>query len=287
MKINTTDTGGLTGKTGNDLLSKTNSFDSLEIFSSPAWSQDSCDSPSPSIYSRDMCPVTIGSPSSLHEAVVIPLLSPSKNTPDESLSHYSITTVGSSNIPLDFMGPKTITVNFECDDMSDVSDEADSPMIISDEHHIIEWKFKAPDDRAGWYTGPLLNKEVPHGRGTCVLESGDRYDGPFDKGDMHGPSATFMESNGNIYRGDFFNNLPDGFGTYQTSSRRYVGKFECGKPHGDGTLYYLDGSIDFAGRWVDGEQVVDIEGSGLDTLSELVAPASLAYFIDALTLREH
>jgi hypothetical protein len=35
------------------------------------------------------------------------------------------------------------------------------------------------------------------------------------------------------------------FGELQTSSRCYVGKFECGKPHGNGTLYYHDGSIDF------------------------------------------
>lgn len=264
--IKTTDTSRLSGTTGSEVLSKTNSFDSLEIVSSPAWSEDSSDSPTQSVCSSDVCPATIRSPSSLNETVVIPLLLPSNDAPDASVRHPSIMTLGS------FMGPKMITVSFECDDMSGVSDEADSPRIISDEQHIIEWRFKSPDCRVGWYTGPLLNSEVPHGRGTCVLESGDKYDGPFDKGDMHGPSATFIESNGNIYRGDFFNNLPDGFGTYKTSSRRYVGKFECGKPNGEGTLYYPDGSIDFVGRWVDGEPVVDIEGRSLDTMTKLISP---------------
>jgi hypothetical protein len=286
-KTNTTDTGELSATIGSELLSKTNSFDSLEILSSPAWSEDSCDSPNQSVCSRDVCPETISSPSSLHETVVIPLLAPSKNHRDASVRKPSIMTLESLNTLSDFMGPKTVTISFECDDMSGVSDEADLPMIISDEQHIIEWRFKSPDNRVGWYTGPLLNKEVPHGRGTCVLESGDKYDGPFDKGDMHGPSATFIESNGNIYRGDFFNNLPDGFGTYKTSSRCYVGKFECGKPHGNGTLYYHDGSIDFVGRWVDGEPIVDIEGRGQDTLTTLIARASLGNFIASFTPRQH
>lgn len=106
---------------------------------------------------------------------------------------------------------------------------------------------------------------------------------PIQLSEIHGPSsATLVKSDGTIYKGSVFNNLPHGYGTHRTPSRLYVGKFACGLPHGEGTQYYLDGSIDFEGQWVFGEPVVDIDKLDLAMLVELLHPMSLEDFLGAI-----
>ena len=114
------------------------------------------------------------------------------------------------------------------------------------------------------------------------MDNGDKYEGPFYHGKMHGPSATLYKTDGSVYKGDVFNNLPHGFGTQRTLCRRYVGQFECGLAHGKGTLYYLDGSIEYDGEWVLGETVVSLEQLDPVMLSELVAPVPLNQFFEEI-----
>jgi hypothetical protein len=125
--------------------------------------------------------------------------------------------------------------------------------------HIIEWELQSPEMTSGWYEGQLVNNEIPHGKGTFSFANGDKYEGSFDMGAIHGPNAVYTEADGSVYRGEFQNNLRHGQGNYLTPRRRYIGSFEYGKPHGQGTQFYLDGSVDFEGDWVFGEPYLDVD----------------------------
>mmetsp|Transcript_29981 Transcript_29981/g.49500 ORF Transcript_29981/g.49500 Transcript_29981/m.49500 type:complete len:379 (+) Transcript_29981:44-1180(+) len=158
--------------------------------------------------------------------------------------------------------------------------------VAVEEVHMIEWEIQYPEEMiSGWYQGPLLNNEIPHGRGIFSLANGDKYEGSFDMGSMHGLNAVFTEADGSIYRGEFQNNLRHGRGKYLTPCRRYVGEFEYGKPHGEGTQFYLDGSVDFEGSWVFGEPSVEVaidDCEMRDILEELSDGTSLNNIVMAL-----
>lgn len=150
----------------------------------------------------------------------------------------------------------------QSDKRSDVKDAQDSFSTASNSSgaapmDFIEWTV---DGRTGLYGGNMTKDRVPHGRGTIVFTNGDKYEGPFKDGNMHGLDAVFTRSDGRgKYKGEFQNNKRHGHGEYKTKSRFYVGQFESGKRHGEGSQYYLDGSIDFDGRWIRGEPEIDID----------------------------
>jgi hypothetical protein len=122
----------------------------------------------------------------------------------------------------------------------------------------IEWTITTPFVQKGQYVGPVSDGDLPHGVGRFLFSNGDEYDGPFHMGEMHGPGAMVTEADGSVYKGEFQQNLRHGCGEYTTESRRYVGQFEHGRKHGDGALYYLDGSIDFEGGWLFGQPMLNI-----------------------------
>jgi hypothetical protein len=253
---------------------RAHSFDSMDAFSS-ASSGVQPDSKMISLQKTETAAESLSS--SLKKLTSITLSSP------ESISDAS-TQVSSVLTTCSEVGTRDVTAiedNNCFDDMSVISAETDLHGVDEVEKHIIEWEFTPT--MAGWYSGPLLDQSIPHGRGSCVLDNGDKYEGPFHEGKMHGPSAELIKSDGTVYKGDVFNNLAHGYGTYRTSRLRYVGQFECGMPHGQGAQYYLDGSIDFEGQWTFGETVVGLKELDLDMLTELVHPISIESFISAMT----
>lgn len=253
--------------------SRANSFDSMDAFSS-ASSGVQADSKMISLQKTDTVAASV--PSSLKKLTSITLHNP-ESISDESTQASSVLTACSAAASHDI----SATEDNNCfDDLSVISAETDLHGVAAVEKHIVEWEFTP--NMAGWYSGPLMDNSIPHGRGSCVLDNGDKYEGPFHEGKMHGPSAELIKSDGSVYKGDVFNNVPHGYGTYRTSRRRYVGQLEFGIPHGQGAQYYLDGSLDFEGQWIFGETVVGLEELDIEMLAELVNPMSIEAFIAAM-----
>lgn len=252
---------------------KTNSFDSLDALSSAS---SGIRPISKMILLQKTGTTDACIPSSMKDLSSMTLSPPQSAKSDESTQASSVATTCS--VSTQRMAPKLDKVCF--DDMSAMSAESVLYTIDSVEKRVMEWEFTS--SMIGWYSGSLRDDSIPHGRGRCVLTNGDQYEGPFHEGQMHGPSATLTKADGSTYTGDVFNNLPHGYGTYRTPNRIHVGKFERGVPHGEGAQYYLDGSIDFEGRWDLGETVVDVNELDFEVLAELVAPMSLEDFLEAI-----
>jgi hypothetical protein len=278
-KVKNIETDGVSCQIVSDVhqRSKANSVDSMDALSS-ASSGIHAASKTISLQQTNAAAAFI--PSSQKALSSMTLSAPQSTRSDESTQASSAATTCSALTQR--IGTKEVKDCF--DDMSAMSSESELYVIDAVEKHIIEWEFTS--NLTGWYSGPLRGGSIPHGRGSCVLDNGDKYEGPFHEGKMHGPSATLVKADGSIYSGDIFNNLPHGYGAYRTPSRLHVGKFERGVPHGEGALYYLDGSIDFEGQWVFGEAVVDVKDLDFEMLAELVAPLSLENLM-AASANEH
>ena len=129
-------------------------------------------------------------------------------------------------------------------------------------------------DPLSWiiYRGTFA-RTVPHGQGT-LWANGACYIGNFVLGKKQG-SATLVYTNGETYHGAFYNDLPDGTGTYRAlSGLSYGGLWRAGKltvleyagetcvtsmptagcvctRHGSGQAFYSDGSR-YNGQYRDG-----------------------------------
>jgi hypothetical protein len=165
------------------------------------------------------------------------------------------------------------------DEMSALSGESEP--IFKPKYHtqIAECCFETPSGKSGRFTGSLDNN-IPHGQGECIFNDGDRYQGPFYKGKMHGPSATLIKHDGTIYIGDFFDNLPHGYGIYKISNRIYAGGFKRGEFHGEGKLLNLDGSVNYEGKWISGEPLVDMD---LKVMQKISGTSELNNMIDTIS----
>lgn len=106
----------------------------------------------------------------------------------------------------------------------------------------------------GIYTGELEHGE-PNGRGTMVMNNGDRYEGDFLDGRFHGT------------------------GSYTwVSGDRYDGGFSDGELHGNGTYTAADGTI-IAGRWIAGAYQRD--SGSIPATASAAAGASQPTYIDS------
>jgi hypothetical protein len=77
---------------------------------------------------------------------------------------------------------------------------------------------------------------------------GSRYKGQLSEGKRHGVGIYYY-GNGDIYGGDWRNDVFDGSGFYIfNSGERYQGQLRGGKKHGKGKYYYLNGKI-YNGNW--------------------------------------
>jgi hypothetical protein len=75
-----------------------------------------------------------------------------------------------------------------------------------------------------------MRKYVRNGIGRCMFNSGDKYFGEWENGDMHG-FGVYEWKNGEQYIGHWKNNNHDGFGILFPSNNRekYIGKWKSGK----------------------------------------------------------
>lgn len=81
------------------------------------------------------------------------------------------------------------------------------------------------------YTGPVDEKELPHGTGTATFTDGRLYKGPFVHGKMEGDHAYFRYDNGDTFEGSFRNErFYEGRYTMKSDGSYFVGTFSNGQP---------------------------------------------------------
>ena len=99
-----------------------------------------------------------------------------------------------------------------------------------------------------------LNAEMPPftGRKKITLANGDIYEGEFFNDLFHG-KGKYTSDEGAVYEGDFVNDLPHGKGKFTwTNGNVYEGDFNNGEKNGKGKMTYPDGKVE-EGNWRDGE----------------------------------
>lgn len=126
------------------------------------------------------------------------------------------------------------------------------------------------------YEGEFM-ADQPHGFGVETQANGTRYEGYFTKG-KKGPSGTMRFGEGNVYTGEFKNDLLNGHGklvnekkqmSYEggwlnnkmhgqglytwDDGRRFQGEYVQDKKHGFGAYMWVDGRV-YYGMWKDGLQ---------------------------------
>lgn len=104
--------------------------------------------------------------------------------------------------------------------------------------------------------GYLLDGEFSNGeivRAKEVLENGEVYEGDFKDNLRHG-LGTFTYTNGDRYEGYFVEGLKEGYGIYHfANGNRYEGPFKEGLPNGLGKQYFTNGDM-FIGDFVEGKR---------------------------------
>ena len=81
------------------------------------------------------------------------------------------------------------------------------------------------------YSGQVDSDGKPDGQGTATWSDGRKYKGPFVHGVAEGADATYIYSNGDVYKGSFKNNaFAKGRYTVKTDGTYFVGTFKDGDP---------------------------------------------------------
>ena len=92
------------------------------------------------------------------------------------------------------------------------------------------------------YTGPVDADMKPDGIGQATFGDGRVYNGPFSHGQFHGTDATFQFKNGDVFTGEFRNNLfYYGRYTVKSDGSYFVGTFKQGQPD-EGAWYDKNGN---------------------------------------------
>lgn len=87
------------------------------------------------------------------------------------------------------------------------------------------------------YTGPVDGDGQPDGIGTAKFKNGKSYQGPFAHGKFHGKDATFRYANGDVFTGEFRDNLfYRGRYSVKEDGSYFEGSFSDGQPD-KGTWY--------------------------------------------------
>lgn len=89
------------------------------------------------------------------------------------------------------------------------------------------------------------------GTGTYVYESGDRYTGPFEKGQREG-TGVMEYANGDRYEGEYHADIRQGNGTYIFRNKDvYAGRFNAGVREGKGAYTFAETGEVFEGEFAE------------------------------------
>ena len=118
------------------------------------------------------------------------------------------------------------------------------------------------DSSGNKYIGEWKN-DLFHGKGILISINGDFYQGNFISGRIEVNGIYYLSKNKYNYTGDFYNNKFDGKGKiiYEKNDTNniynyYEGDFSVGYMHGEGNLFFTDGSYykgDFDKNYFEGD----------------------------------
>lgn len=92
------------------------------------------------------------------------------------------------------------------------------------------------------------------GTGTFIYESGDRYTGPFEKGQREG-TGVMEYANGDRYEGEYHADIRQGNGTYIFRNKDvYAGRFNAGGREGKGAYTFAETGEVFEGEFAEDGQ---------------------------------
>lgn len=99
------------------------------------------------------------------------------------------------------------------------------------------------------YMGQIRSGRA-NGTGSGFWPTGGYYHGEWRNNQRHG-QGLYVWKEGHRYVGQFINDQREGEGTYLWSNgERYAGQWKNNQRSGIGTLYAADGTIKYAGNWV-------------------------------------
>lgn len=85
---------------------------------------------------------------------------------------------------------------------------------------------------------------MPHGAGQLFLPNGDVFEGVFEEGRRADGEAKITYSTGEIYEGEFVDEVPHGKGTCKfTDGSVYSGQWSQGLMQGNGSLTFSNGAV--------------------------------------------
>eukprot|EP00730_Choanoeca_flexa_P005739 TRINITY_DN12009_c0_g1_i1.p2 TRINITY_DN12009_c0_g1~~TRINITY_DN12009_c0_g1_i1.p2 ORF type:complete len:234 (+),score=20.98 TRINITY_DN12009_c0_g1_i1:41-742(+) len=97
--------------------------------------------------------------------------------------------------------------------------------------------------------------------GAITMPNGDVYKGEWKDDLVHGKGKYTSKENGYCYEGGFEQGLRHGYGVYSivkpdgTRFKRYLGGWARGQQHGKGTYFYTEDSEErYEGEWCDGQR---------------------------------
>ncbi|XP_054289764.1 MORN repeat-containing protein 3-like [Macrosteles quadrilineatus] len=104
------------------------------------------------------------------------------------------------------------------------------------------------------YKGEWKNN-LKHGKGSQLWKNKHMYEGDWLNGQRHGYGVLSKILDDGVtqillYDGDWQYGKPEGFGRKHSGDEYYEGEFKSGKRHGQGRMWFADGSF-YDGTWVD------------------------------------
>jgi hypothetical protein len=127
----------------------------------------------------------------------------------------------------------------EKDDHTTTTENDDESTLVP----VVKLLLVDPNGEVGSYTGTIdVNTGLPQGSGRLEYDACGTYQGDFNQG------------NGDVYEGNYFENVKHGMGVYRyrDGNRVFEGRYVMGQ-RVDGKMTYGDGSS-YKGQWYDGKR---------------------------------
>jgi hypothetical protein len=124
--------------------------------------------------------------------------------------------------------------------------EKDKKLTVQDRIRVIS--FTTSKGAKIHYLGEVDDNKA-NGGGVGIWSTGSLYRGQWKDNLRHG-KGHYEWPNGHIYDGEYLNDKREGQGVYLwPSGEKYDGEWKDDKRNGFGTLYDMDGNIQFEGQW--------------------------------------